>query len=255
MAVGSISTSPTALDSPTISNGINQHPHPIHRAATLAERLSVSATNGDYHHDLERLRKLKEEILLGYNPQFHAIPRPDALEALSLRHNPLPSPPLSAISQSAASTGDTPMTIDEPVQEPVTPAPAPPNDSTVAAKAEPIDQSSQMPPPPTKPQDGPTASTSKTPSEAKSDLVPQVNGTSGAHQPDSVATAGKSNGTAPPTTKPAPAPTTETPAPPKEPSKERPTTDRLKTPEPPKGPAAAITKSKRPLHLFATHVF
>lgn len=45
--------------------------------------------------DLERLRKLKEEILIGYDPNFHAEPNPEALAALSLKHNPVVTPPPS----------------------------------------------------------------------------------------------------------------------------------------------------------------
>ena len=38
--------------------------------------------------DLERLKKLKEELLKGQHPYYEPVPRPDVLESLSLVHNP-----------------------------------------------------------------------------------------------------------------------------------------------------------------------
>lgn len=71
--------SPTAASSgvsipPTTRNHVSQR--------------TGSRASSNHQSDLERLRKLKEEILMGYDPHFYAYPRPDALEALSLRHNP-----------------------------------------------------------------------------------------------------------------------------------------------------------------------
>jgi hypothetical protein len=69
--------SPTAAGSgvlPTTRNHVSQR--------------TGSRASSNHQSDLERLRKLKEEILMGYDPHFYAYPRPDALEALSLRHNP-----------------------------------------------------------------------------------------------------------------------------------------------------------------------
>ncbi|KAF8342013.1 uncharacterized protein EI90DRAFT_3115856 [Cantharellus anzutake] len=39
--------------------------------------------------DLERLKRLKEELLKGQHPYYEPVPRPDVLENLSLAHNPL----------------------------------------------------------------------------------------------------------------------------------------------------------------------
>lgn len=62
-----------------------------------AERTRAESSSSNPHQaDLDRLRRLKEQILQGYDPNFHATPQPDTLAALSLTHNPPAHPPTNS---------------------------------------------------------------------------------------------------------------------------------------------------------------
>jgi len=83
----SLGTDPAAQSMPSsvaASSGAPISPVPH---SHVSQRTGHRASS-NHQADLERLRKLKEEILKGHDPHFYAHPRPDALEALSLRHNP-----------------------------------------------------------------------------------------------------------------------------------------------------------------------
>ena len=66
--------------------------------------------------DLERLERLKKEILEGQNPAYKAIPQPDYLESLYLGRLPqqkTPTPPRPSESQADAPSKDVPNAIEE----------------------------------------------------------------------------------------------------------------------------------------------
>lgn len=114
-----------------------------------SQRPGNRASFSNHQSDLERLRKLKEEILMGHNPHFYPYPRPDALEALSLRHNPaiISSPTEATHEPTASRANDASRThADQRLRQPG--APQTSDQSSTAAEASvhklPHQPSSQM---------------------------------------------------------------------------------------------------------------
>src|ERR1700733_10317262 len=84
----SLGTNPVTQSMPSPMAASSGAPIPPVPRSHVSPRTGQRASSSNHQADLERLRKLKEEILMGHDPHFYAHARPDALEALSLRHNP-----------------------------------------------------------------------------------------------------------------------------------------------------------------------